>query len=83
MLILCAAGAFLCVGCKMCLLCIQQADACPNTGPPQQQQQQQQPIGRPAPQQRLGPIRKVTMATGGVQNQQQAGRGMANQTNRV
>ncbi|XP_016388803.1 RNA-binding protein 33 isoform X2 [Sinocyclocheilus rhinocerous] len=59
----------------------EQADAGPNTGPPQQQQQQ--PIGRPAPQQRLGPIRKVTMATGGVQNQQQAGRGMANQTNRV
>lgn len=64
----------------MRLLCIQQADASPNTGPPQQQQQ---PIGRPAPQQKLGPIRKVTMATGGVQNQQQAGRGMANQTNRV
>uniref|UniRef100_A0A8C1G895 RNA binding motif protein 33a n=1 Tax=Cyprinus carpio TaxID=7962 RepID=A0A8C1G895_CYPCA len=59
----------------------EQADAGPNTGPPQQQQQQ--PIGRPAPQQRLGPIRKVTMATGGVQNQQQAGRGMANQMNRV
>ncbi|XP_059389387.1 RNA-binding protein 33 isoform X1 [Carassius carassius] len=58
----------------------EQADAGPNTGPPQQQQQ---PIGRPAPQQRLGPIRKVTMATGGVQNQQQAGRGTANQTNRV
>ncbi|XP_016336755.1 RNA-binding protein 33 [Sinocyclocheilus anshuiensis] len=58
----------------------EQADAGPNTGPPQQQQQ---PIARPAPQQRLGPIRKVTMATGGVQNQQQAGRGMANQTNRV
>lgn len=65
----------------MCLFCIQQAAAGPNTGPPPQQQQQ--PIGRLAPQQRLGPIRKVTMATGGVQNQQQAGRGMANQTNRV
>ncbi|XP_016410513.1 RNA-binding protein 33-like isoform X2 [Sinocyclocheilus rhinocerous] len=58
----------------------EQADAGPNTGPPQQQQQ---PIGRPVPQQRLGPIRKVTMATGGVQNQQQAGRGVANQMNRV
>ncbi|XP_051755310.1 RNA-binding protein 33 isoform X2 [Ctenopharyngodon idella] len=57
-----------------------EADAGPNTGPPQQQQQ---PIGRPAHQQRLGPIRKVTMATGGVQNQQQAGRGMANQTSRL
>lgn len=64
----------------MRLLCIQQADAGSNSGPPQQQQQ---PIGRPAPQPRLGPIRKVTMATGDVQNQQQAGRGMANQTNRV
>ncbi|XP_065145454.1 RNA-binding protein 33 isoform X1 [Paramisgurnus dabryanus] len=51
----------------------------PTTGPPPQQQQ---PIGRPAPQQRMGPIRKITMATGGVQNQQ-AGRGMTNQTNRV
>ncbi|XP_052457486.1 RNA-binding protein 33-like isoform X3 [Carassius gibelio] len=60
----------------------EQADAGPITGPPQQQQQQQ-PIGRPAPQQRLGPIRKVSMATGGIQNQQQAGRGTANQTNRV
>ncbi|XP_067294586.1 RNA-binding protein 33 isoform X3 [Pseudorasbora parva] len=57
-----------------------EAEASPNTGPPQQQQQ---PIVRPAHQQRLGPIRKVTMATGGVQNQQQAGRGMANQTNRL
>ncbi|XP_077085331.1 RNA-binding protein 33 isoform X2 [Siphateles boraxobius] len=57
-----------------------EADAGPNTGPPQQQQQ---PIGRPAQQQRLGPIRKVTMATGGVQSQQQAGRGVANQTNRL
>lgn len=57
-----------------------EAEAGPNTGPPQQQQQ---PIGRPAHQQRLGPIRKVTMATGGVQNQQQAGHGMANQTNRL
>ncbi|XP_067258255.1 RNA-binding protein 33 isoform X3 [Chanodichthys erythropterus] len=57
-----------------------EADAGPNTGPPQQQQQ---PIGRPAHQQRPGPIRKVTMATGGVQNQQQAGRGVANQTSRL
>lgn len=70
---------FLCVGHKMCLFCIQQAAAGPTTGPPPQQQ----PIGRLAPQQRLGPIRKVTMATAGVQNQQQAGRGIAHQTNRV
>ncbi|XP_051572337.1 RNA-binding protein 33-like isoform X2 [Myxocyprinus asiaticus] len=59
-----------------------EADAGPNTGAPPQPQHQQQSIGRPAPQQRLGPIRKVTMTTGAVQNQQ-AGRGMANQTNRV
>lgn len=64
----------------MCLLCVQQADSSPSTAP---SQQQQPPIGRPVPQQRLGPIRKVTMATGGVQNQQQAGRGVTNQTNRV
>ncbi|XP_051559541.1 RNA-binding protein 33 isoform X3 [Myxocyprinus asiaticus] len=58
-----------------------EADAGPNpVAPPQQQHQQ--PIGRPAPQQRLSPNRKVTVATGTVQNQQ-AGRGMANQTNRV
>ncbi|XP_052001780.1 RNA-binding protein 33-like isoform X2 [Xyrauchen texanus] len=59
-----------------------EADAAPNTGAPPQPQHQQQSIGRPALQQRLGPIRKVTMTTGAVQNQQ-AGRGMANQTNRV
>lgn len=58
----------------------EQADASPSTAP---SQQQQPPIGRPIPQQRLGPIRKVTMATGGVQNQQQAGRGVTNQTNRL
>ncbi|XP_057185906.1 RNA-binding protein 33 isoform X4 [Triplophysa rosa] len=57
----------------------EQAAAGPTTGP----LPQQQPIGRLAPQQRLGPIRKVTMATAGVQNQQHAGRGMANQTNRM
>ncbi|XP_035392095.1 RNA-binding protein 33 isoform X2 [Electrophorus electricus] len=55
----------------------------PSTPPQQQQQQQQQPIGRPAPQQRLGAIRKVTVATSSAPQQQEAGCGMANQTNRV
>ncbi|XP_076828697.1 RNA-binding protein 33 isoform X2 [Brachyhypopomus gauderio] len=58
-------------------------EAGPNPGAPPQQHQQQPPIGRPAPQPRMAAIRKVTVATGSTPQQQEAGCGMANQTNRV
>ncbi|XP_072544583.1 RNA-binding protein 33 isoform X2 [Salminus brasiliensis] len=64
--------------------------AAPAPPPPSHQHQHQQPqlpqqqqIGRPIPQQRIGAVRKVTVAPGGAQQPQEAAGATANQTNRV